>query len=203
MSSSPLRPGQKAPNFSEQAVLPSLEFEDVSLSQYKGKWLVIFSYQEDFSFVSPTELVELNNKLSEFNALNASVVAVSCDSVYVHNAWRMTDTKQGGIGDINFPIIGDINKKLAREYGFYNEEDNKCYSGTVIINPSGVVMSVSYSMPDVGRSIDDAVEFVKACQAATGKFNVQLSATKTNEVNERNIENPDKIEGQTKCCLLV
>ena len=203
MSSNGLRPGQKAPDFCEQAVLPSLEFEDISLSKYKGEWLVLFSYQEDFSFVSPTELVELNKKLSEFKALNANVVAISCDSVYVHNAWRMVDTKEGGIGDVDFPIIGDISKKVAKAYGFYNESQNTCYSGTVIINPKGVVMSVSYSMPDVGRSIDEALELLQQCKEASGKFSLQGSAVKEEEPEVKEVKEKSVNDGQTKCCILV
>ena len=198
MSTTQLVPGCKAPDFKGQAVLPSLEFEDVSLSQYRDKWLVLFSYQKDFSYVAPTELIELNKRLGEFKAANASVVAISCDSVYAHNAWRMMDPKQGGIGDMDLPIIGDLSKDIAKAYGFYNEQDQTCYSGTVIINPNGIVMSVSYSMPEVGRSIEDALEFVRSCQEAKAQFSVQLAATK---VTEKSVG--DKTEGQTKCCLLV
>ena len=156
-----LRPGMKAPDFTAEALMPSLDFGTVSLNQYKNKWLVLFSYEKDFSYVPPTELIELNKKLKEFKELNAEVIAISGDSLYAHNAWRMMDPKEGGIGSIDIPIISDLSHNIANSYGFYNTADNTYYSGTVIINPNEIVMSASYSMPEVGRSIAEALEFVK------------------------------------------
>ena len=202
-----LRPGDKAPVFDAEAVMPSLEFEHISLDQYSNKWLLLFSYPRDFSYVPPTEIIAFNDKLKEFEQINCGVLGISTDSVYVHCAWRAQDRKNGGLGDIDIPIIGDIAKDVAKKYGFYNSEEGCCISGICVINPKGIVMSVSYDSPDVGRSIDEALNIVKQCQNVSSKslatFSVQQAATKVEEKIEKNTVEKDESVSQTKCCFLI
>lgn len=186
--------------------MPSLEFENVSLDEYANKWLLMFSYPKDLTYVAPTEIIAFNEKVKEFEKINCSLLGLSTDSVYVHCAWRTVERNKGGLGDIDIPIIGDITKSVAKSFGFYNEEEGCCYFGTCVINPKGVIMAVSYNSPEVGRSIDEALDIIKQCQSVDERsmsvMSVQVVATKVEENVESN-ENKNKVAPQTKCCDLI
>src|SRR5271165_5740710 len=107
---------QKAPDFTAKAVVGH-EFQDVSLSDYEGKYVVLFFYPLDFTFVCPTEIVAFSDRIREFEKRNAQVIAVSVDSHFTHLAWKKTPRKEGGLGDIHYPVVSDLTKAIARSYG--------------------------------------------------------------------------------------
>jgi peroxiredoxin (alkyl hydroperoxide reductase subunit C) len=158
------RIGQAAPDFTGLAVVPSTEFVDISLSQFKGKWLVLFSYPLDFTFVCPTEIIAFSNAYERFKAINTEIVGLSTDSVYAHLAWIGTDRKQGGLGSINIPLIGDLGAKISKLYGFYLCSAGHDLRGTAIIDPDGIVQHLSYNQPDVGRNIEEVLRLVQGYQ---------------------------------------
>src|SRR5512141_1136779 len=108
--------GKKAPNFKATAVFGS-DFKDIELSQYKGRYVVLFFYPLDFTFVCPTEILEFNRKLAKFRERGAEVVGVSVDSQYSHRAWKGTPVEKGGIGPIAYPLVADITKQISADYG--------------------------------------------------------------------------------------
>ncbi|EAX86162.1 tryparedoxin peroxidase, putative [Trichomonas vaginalis G3] len=158
--------GKEAPDFTAQAVLPDGDFKEISRKNYNGGWLVLFSYPLDFTFVCPTEIIEFSNKYAEFKKIGCEVLGMSVDSVYSHLAWRNTPRKEGGLGEINYPLISDLGGKIAKSYGFYIEEAGHDLRGTVIIDPQGIVRHVQMNHPDVGRNVDEILRLVKAYQYA-------------------------------------
>jgi len=112
---------QPAPDFSAKAVVGS-EIKDITLSKYRGKYVILFFYPLDFTFVCPTEIIAFNDKLAEFNKRNAEVLAVSIDSHFTHLAWNSTPRKEGGLGGVSYPIVADLNKQISRQYGVLIEE---------------------------------------------------------------------------------
>ncbi|OHT14484.1 Peroxiredoxin-1 [Tritrichomonas foetus] len=160
------RVGQPAPAFIGQAVLPSLEFKNLELSQFKGKWLVLYSYPLDFTFVCPTEIIQFSEQYDQFKKINCEVIGLSVDSVFSHLAWINTPRKEGGLGGINYPLIGDLGAKISKKYGFYMCEAGHTNRGTAIIDPDGIVRHISMNHPDVGRNIDEVLRLVKGYQFA-------------------------------------
>jgi peroxiredoxin (alkyl hydroperoxide reductase subunit C) len=160
------RIGQPAPDFSGQAVLPNLEFAPITLSQFKGKWLVLFSYPLDFTFVCPTEIIAFSDAKDKFAKIGAEIVGISTDSVFSHLAWIGTDRKEGGIGSIKYPLIGDLGAKISKLFGFYMDPAGHDLRGTAIIDPDGIVQHLAYNQPDVGRNIEEVLRLVKGYQFA-------------------------------------
>jgi peroxiredoxin (alkyl hydroperoxide reductase subunit C) len=150
--------GKKAPDFKMQAVTGDGEkFINVSLDDYKGKWLVMFFYPLDFTFVCPTEITGFSKRYEEFKKEGAEVLAVSCDSVYSHQAWI-----KNGLGKIAFPMASDITRQVARDYGILIEEEGISLRGLFIIDPEGnVKYSVVHDL-NVGRSVDETLRVLKA-----------------------------------------
>lgn len=161
------RIGFKAPNFVGQAVDPETrEFVEVSLDQFKGKWLVLFSYPLDFTFVCPTEIIQFSEHYNEFKEINCEVLGMSVDSVFTHNAWMDVPRKDGGLGQINYKLIGDLGSKISKMFGFYMPEAGHALRGTAIIDPDGIVRHLSMNHPDVGRNIEEVLRLVKGYQFA-------------------------------------
>ena len=158
--------GHKAPDFKGKAVLPNLEFKDLSLADYKGKWLVLYSYPLDFTFVCPTEIIQFSEQIEEFKKIKCEVIGLSVDSVFSHLAWINTPRKEGGLGGIKYPLIGDLGACISKKYGFYMCDAGHTNRGTCIIDPDGVVRHLSYNHPDVGRNIDEIIRLVKGYQFA-------------------------------------
>ena len=104
---------KNAPEFKAEAVMPDNSFETVSLSSYRGKYVLIFFYPLDFTFVCPSEILAFNKQLDSFKAQNCEVLGVSVDSIYTHLAWKNTPVDQGGIGPVQFPLVSDISKSIA------------------------------------------------------------------------------------------
>jgi len=155
---------KQAPDFKAQAVLADGSFKEIKLSDYKGKWVVLFFYPLDFTFVCPTEIVAFSDKIKEFQAIGAEVLGVSVDSQFTHLAWRNVARKDGGLGDLQYPLVADLNKSIARDYGVLIEEAGIALRGTFIIDPKGVVRAAHIHDLPVGRNIDEAVRVIKAFQ---------------------------------------
>jgi alkyl hydroperoxide reductase subunit AhpC len=135
------------------------DFVRVNLDEYKGKWLVLFFYPLDFTFVCPTEITGYSKRSEEFKALNAEILGVSVDSEHSHKAWI-----NGDLGQLNFPLASDMTKKVSEDYGVLIEEEGIALRGLFIINPDGVLQySVVHDL-NVGRSVDETLRVLKALQ---------------------------------------
>jgi alkyl hydroperoxide reductase subunit AhpC len=152
-----------APNFTAQAVVNG-QFKEVSLSDYKGKYVVVYFYPLDFTFVCPTEIIAFSDRIKEFSDLGCEVLGISTDSHFSHLAWINTPRKQGGLGGLNYPLVADFNKTISQEYGVLIEEAGIALRGLFIIDPQGVVRQMSINDLPVGRSVDETLRLIKAFQ---------------------------------------
>lgn len=153
---------KNAPEFKGKAVMGH-EFRDLSLSSLKGKWVVFFFYPLDFTFVCPTEIIDFSNKVDEFKKLNAEVVGCSVDSHYTHLAWINTPRKEGGLGEIKYPLLSDLNKNISRDYDVLRDE-SIALRGLFIINPKGVVVYEVIHDLGVGRNPEEVLRVLAAFQ---------------------------------------
>lgn len=144
---------QAAPQFTAQAVVDGGQFKEIKLSDYKGKWVVLYFYPLDFTFVCPTEITQFRDYLKEFKDLGAEVIGVSVDSVYSHQRWIKDD-----LGDLHYPLIGDITKRISRDYGVLLEDSGIATRGTFIIDPNQKIQYMGIHNLNVGR---DAAEIVR------------------------------------------
>jgi len=154
-----------APDFSVEGLLSEgEEFDTVKLSDYKGKYLVLFFYPMDFTFVCPTEIIAFSDRAAEFKKLNCEVVAASCDSVYSHLAWCSQSRKAGGLGKMNIPLLADVTHQLSKDYGVYLEKEGCSLRGLFIIDGNGVLRQSTINDLPVGRSVDEVLRLVQAFQ---------------------------------------
>lgn len=158
-----LRLTKPAPEFKGQAVVDG-EFKDISLSTYKGKYLVLFFYPLDFTFVCPTEIIAFSDRVEEFRAINCEVVACSTDSVFSHLAWTNTPRKQGGLGNMKIPLLADKTMEISRAYGVLKEDDGISFRGLFIIDDKGNLRQITMNDLPVGRSVDETLRLVQAFQ---------------------------------------
>jgi len=152
-----------APDFAAQAVMPDNSFKELKLSDYKGKYVVLFFYPLDFTFVCPSEIIAFNKKLSDFKERNAEVVGVSIDSHFTHLAWKKTKVEEGGIGNIQYPLVADLSKNIARDYGVLLN-DALALRGLFLIDKNGVVKHALVNDLPLGRSVDEALRMLDALQ---------------------------------------
>lgn len=157
--------GQKAPGFTADAVVGK-GFQSVSLSDYKGKYVVLFFYPLDFTFVCPTEITAFSDKAGEFEKINTQVLGVSVDSQFSHLAWVEQPRKEGGLGDIAFPLVSDLTKEICRNYNVLIEEAGISLRGVFIIDPDGVLKVAMINNNNVGRNVDEVLRLVQADQFA-------------------------------------
>lgn len=150
--------GEPAPPFRVEAVSGST-VQTVSLGDYKGKWLILFFYPADFSFVCPTEITGFNKALERFNKLNAEVLGGSVDSTFAHRAW----IKRGDLGELKFPLFSDQKKEMASAYGVLDKE-GVALRGLFIIDPQGVVQYQVVHNLSVGRSVDETLRVLEGLQ---------------------------------------
>jgi peroxiredoxin 2/4 len=157
--------GSKAPNFTMNSTkdLEKLSVP-VSLEDYSGKWLVLFFYPLDFTFVCPTEIIALSERAQEFADLDAEILGVSVDSEHSHRAWIKTPREQNGLGDLNYPLAADITKEVSRAYGVLLEDAGIALRGLFIIDPEGVVQHATINSLNVGRNVDEVLRVLEACQ---------------------------------------
>lgn len=157
-----LRVGKVAPDFMATAVVDQ-EFKTIKLSDYRGKYVVLFFYPLDFTFICPTEINAFSDRYADFTANNAEVLGVSVDSEFSHLAWIQTDRKSGGIGDLTYPLISDLKKEIATAYHVLTE-DGIALRGLFIIDPQGVVQHSTINNLAVGRNIEEVLRTLKAFQ---------------------------------------
>jgi peroxiredoxin (alkyl hydroperoxide reductase subunit C) len=153
-----------APDFKATGVLKDGSFSDVTLSSFKGKkYVLLFFYPLDFTFVCPTEIIAFSDRIKEFEQLNVEVLGVSVDSHYSHLAWRNTPRTQGGLGQIDYTLVADLNKQIARDYDVL-VNDSVALRGLFLIDKDGIVRHQVVNDLPLGRSVDEALRMVKALQ---------------------------------------
>lgn len=158
--------GKQAPDFTmETATGDGKEFGKVSLSDYKGKWLVLFFYPLDFTFVCPTEITALSYAAAQFKELDTEILGVSIDSIHTHKAWINTPINDNGLGKLEFPLAADITKSVARDYGVLIEEEGIALRGLFIIDPEGELKYEVVNHNDVGRSVEETLRVLQALQS--------------------------------------
>ncbi|MFL0734437.1 MAG: peroxiredoxin [Prochlorococcus sp.] len=158
-----LRVGQHAPDFSATAVVDQ-DFKEISLSQFRGKYVVLFFYPLDFTFVCPTEITAFSDRYSDFSNKNTEVLGVSVDSQFSHLAWIQTPRNQGGIGDINYPLVADLKKEVSKAYNVLDEDAGVALRGLFIIDPEGIIMHATINNLPVGRNVDETLRVLQAFQ---------------------------------------
>lgn len=152
-----------APDFTAEAVLKDGSFAKISLSQFKGKYVLLFFYPLDFTFVCPTEIIAFSERIKEFNDLGVEVIGVSVDSHFSHLAWRNVPRDQGGIGPIQYSLVADLDKQIARNYDVLLN-DSVALRGLFLIDKEGKVRHQVVNDLPLGRSVDEALRMVQALQ---------------------------------------
>jgi peroxiredoxin (alkyl hydroperoxide reductase subunit C) len=154
---------KEAPDFTAQAVMPDNSFEELTLSSYRGQYVVLFFYPLDFTFVCPSEIIAFDKALSKFQEKNAPVLGVSVDSHFTHLAWKNTPRDQGGIGQIDYPLVADLSKKIAEDYGvlFGGEV---ALRGLFLIDKEGIIRHALVNDLPLGRNVDEALRILDALQ---------------------------------------
>ena len=158
--------GQPAPDFGLEAVVGTeagKEFRKISLSDYRGKWLVLFFYPLDFTFVCPTEIKGFNEALDAFKKLDAEVLGASVDSKFSHLAW----IKRGDLGNLKYPLLSDFKKEVSERYGILDNKEGVALRGLFIIDPQGVLQYEVVHNLDVGRSVEETLRVLEALQTGS------------------------------------
>ncbi len=157
--------GQRAPDFN----LPSTKnietlAENVKLSDYTGKWLILLFYPLDFTFVCPTELTAFSDRIDELNGIGAEVIGISTDSVHSHRAWLKTPREQNGVEGLQYPLASDTGGRLAAKYNILVEEEGIALRGLFIINPEGILQYAVVHDLNIGRSVDETLRVLQGLQ---------------------------------------
>jgi peroxiredoxin (alkyl hydroperoxide reductase subunit C) len=153
-----------APDFTATAVMPNGEEKEITLSSFKNdKYVVLFFYPFDFTFVCPTEILAFSNHIKEFEKRNVQVLGCSIDSAHVHRAWRNTKVEDGGIGSIAYPLLADVNKEIAKAYGVLLDP-GMALRGTFLIDKAGNVRQETVNDLPLGRSVEETLRLVDALQ---------------------------------------
>ena len=154
---------QEAPDFTADAVMPDNSFGQITLSSFRGKYVVLFFYPLDFTFVCPSEIIAFNRKLDSFKAKNCEVIGVSVDSKFTHYAWKNVKVDEGGIGNIQYPLVSDLNKSIARSYGILFN-DAVALRGLFLVDTKGVIRHAVINDLPLGRNVDEALRMLDALQ---------------------------------------
>lgn len=154
--------GKPAPEFRAKAIIKDQIVEDFSLANYKGKYVVFFFYPLDFTFVCPTEIHAFQAQLKEFEKKNAQLIGCSVDSCYSHYAWVHTPKSKGGIQGVEFPLVSDLNKEIARAYDVLIPHEGIAYRGLFLIDQHGIVRHQVVNDLPLGRSVDEAIRILDA-----------------------------------------
>ena len=152
-----------APDFKAQAVMPDNSFAELKLSDYRGKYVILFFYPLDFTFVCPSEIIAFNKALPEFRKKDAEIVGVSVDSHFTHWAWKNTPPSQGGIGRIDYPLVADLSKTISRDYGVL-VNDSVALRGLFLIDKAGIIRHAVINDLSLGRNVDEALRMLDALQ---------------------------------------
>ena len=154
--------GKEAPDFKAQAVMADGSFKELTLASLRGKYVVLYFYPLDFTFVCPSEIIAFDNHLNEFKERGCEVIGVSVDSHFTHHAWRSTPVEKGGIGPIKYPLVADLTKSIARDYDVLTGDGAVAYRGLFLIDKKGVVRHQIVNDLPLGRNIHEALRMVDA-----------------------------------------
>ena len=154
---------QPAPDFSAEAVMEDGSFKKISLSDYRGQYVLLFFYPLDFTFVCPTEIIAFSEAIESFKQLNVQVLGCSIDSHFSHFAWRQTPRSQGGIGDIKYPLVADLDKTIAKNYDVLLP-GGIALRGLFLVDNEGPVRHQVVNDLPLGRSVEEALRMVQALQ---------------------------------------
>jgi peroxiredoxin (alkyl hydroperoxide reductase subunit C) len=154
---------KQAPNFIADAVMENGKFKKLSLSDYINKYIVLFFYPLNFTFVCPTEIISFSNRINEFKKRNTQILGISVDSKFSHQTWKKISTQNGGIGNVNFPLISDLTKDISKEYGVLIE-DSIALRGTFLIDKKSTIRHSSINDLPIGRNIDEIIRIIDALQ---------------------------------------
>lgn len=157
-----LRVGKKAPSFSATAVYDQ-EFLPIQLKDYLGKYVILFFYPLDFTFVCPTEITAFSDEYNRFKELNTEILGISVDSEYSHLAWLQADRSAGGLGDLEYPLISDLKKEISKSYHVLND-DGVALRGLFIIDKEGIIQHVVINNLAFGRSVEETFRILQAIQ---------------------------------------
>jgi len=154
---------REAPDFTAQAVMADDSFAELTLSSYRGKYVLLFFYPLDFTYVCPSEIIAFDKRLDKFRERDCEVIGVSVDSHFTHRAWKNTPIEKGGIGKVRFPIVADIKKAIAKLYGVLFDE-SVALRGLFLIDKGGVVRHAVVNDLPLGRNVDEALRMLDALQ---------------------------------------
>ncbi|MEN8142940.1 MAG: peroxiredoxin [Thermodesulfobacteriota bacterium] len=154
---------KEAPDFKAQAVMENGGFEELSLSSYRGKYVLLFFYPLDFTFVCPSEILAFDKAREEFKQRNCELIGVSVDSHFTHLAWKNTPVQSGGIGNIGFPLVADLDKSISEAYGVLLA-DGISLRGLFLVDKEGIVRHQLINDLPLGRSVEEAIRILDALQ---------------------------------------
>nr|QCI07889.1 2-Cys peroxiredoxin [Pleonosporium borreri] len=157
-----MKVGYQAPDFLATAVYDQ-EFKEIHLSDYLGKYLILLFYPLNFTFVCPTEITAFSDSYDKFKELNTEILAISVDSEYCHLAWTQIDRENGGVGNLKYPLVSDLNKSISKSYNVLTQ-DSKALRGLFILDKEGIIQHILVNNLDVGRSVDEALRILQAIQ---------------------------------------
>ncbi|MES2624441.1 MAG: peroxiredoxin [Pseudomonadota bacterium] len=156
---------QKAPGFTAAAVMPDGTIKDnFSLSDYAGKYVVLFFYPLDFTFVCPSEIIAHHSRVDALKERGVQVIGVSIDSQFTHAAWRNTPVNNGGIGAIAFPLVADVKHEIVQAYGVEHPQAGVALRGSFLIDKDGIIQHMVINNLPLGRNIDEMIRMVDALQ---------------------------------------
>jgi peroxiredoxin (alkyl hydroperoxide reductase subunit C) len=155
--------GKKAPNIVGTAVEQGV-VKPFSLADYAGKYVVLFFYPQDFTYVCPTELLAFQEKLADFTAHNVAIIGCSINTPQEHIQWLMQPRKEGGICGVTYPLLADTSREIARAYGVLDEDKKVAYRGLFILDANGIVQSMMINNMGVGRNIDEVLRIIEALE---------------------------------------
>lgn len=162
MDSDCLRVGDAAPNFSATAVYDQ-EFFPIRLHDYKGKYVILFFYPLDFTFVCPTEITAFSDQYNRFKEINTEILGVSVDSEYSHLAWLQADRASGGLGDLEYPLVSDLKKEISQAYNVLSDQ-GVAFRGLFIIDKEGIIQHILINNLAFGRSVEETFRTLQAIQ---------------------------------------
>lgn len=156
--------GKQAPDFTATAVYGNNEIKDLKLSSYRGRYVVMFFYPLDFTFVCPSELIAFDNRLEEFRKRDVEVIGVSIDSQFTHLAWKNTPVEKGGIGQVRYPLVADVKHEICRAYDVEFDAEGVAFRGSFLIDKEGKVRHQVVNDLPLGRNVDEMIRMVDALQ---------------------------------------
>jgi peroxiredoxin (alkyl hydroperoxide reductase subunit C) len=156
--------GKQAPDFNATAVFGNNEMKPLKLSDYKGKYVVMFFYPLDFTFVCPSELIAFDHRLDEFKQRGVEVIGVSIDSQFTHLAWKNTPIEKGGIGQVQYPLVADVKHEICRAFDVEFEAAGVAFRGSFLIDKNGTVRHQVVNDLPLGRNVDEMLRMVDALQ---------------------------------------